>query len=200
VVEDDAVLGSVVCDLLEHAGYAPDGGAGVARIEAGGVDLVLLDLMLPDVDGLELCRRARLIESDVYLPIIMLTVLGETQRHAGFLAGADDYVAKPFDSGDLLDRVQVWLRTRERLRIAHLRLLEESAALRARGPTWSGRSPCAPRSLRESTRSSAPRWSSASKPCTRSTPARSSFASRRRWRPWASSPGASRTTSTTCSR
>ena len=60
----------------------------------------------------------------------MLTVLGEKQRHAGFLAGADDYVAKPFDTNDLLDRVQVWLRTRLRLRLAHLRLLEEHEALR----------------------------------------------------------------------
>jgi signal transduction histidine kinase len=134
VVEDDPVLAGVLCELLEDTGYAvqhaADGAAGVARIEQGGVDLVLLDLMLPDVDGLELCRRARAVERDVYLPIIMLTVLGEKQRHAGFLAGADDYVAKPFDTGDLLDRVQVWLRTRQRLRLAHVRLLEEHEALR----------------------------------------------------------------------
>jgi two-component system, cell cycle sensor histidine kinase and response regulator CckA len=134
VVEDDPVLAEVLGELLQHAGYtverAADGAAGAARIEAGHIDLVLLDLMLPDVDGLELCRRARTLESDVYLPIIMLTVLGEQQRHAGFLAGADDYVAKPFDADDLLDRVQVWLRTRLRLRLAHLRLLEEHEALR----------------------------------------------------------------------
>jgi signal transduction histidine kinase len=134
VVEDDPVLADVVCDLLEDSGYAvelaSDGAAGVARIEQGGIELVLLDLMLPDVDGLELCRRARALEHDVYLPIIMLTVLGEKQRHAGFLAGADDYVAKPFDTRDLLDRVQVWLRTRLRMRLAHLRLLEEHEALR----------------------------------------------------------------------
>jgi CheY-like chemotaxis protein len=85
--------------------------------------------MLPDVDGLELCRPAWAVERDVYLPSSMLTVLGETQRHAGFLTGADDYVAKPFDTHDLLDRVPVWLRTR--LRLAHLRLLEAHEALRA---------------------------------------------------------------------
>src|SRR4051794_18463009 len=134
VVEDDPVLANMLCDLLREAGYAAEhaagGEAGAARIEAGQIDLVLLDLMLPDVDGLELCRRARAVESDVYLPIIMLTVLSEKQRHAGFLAGADDYVAKPFDTDDLLDRVQVWLRTRLRLRLAHLRLLEEHEALR----------------------------------------------------------------------
>ena len=108
----DPVLAGMLCDLLREAGYAAEhaagGEAGAARIEAGQIDLVLLDLMLPDVDGLELCRRARAVENDVYLPIIMLTALSDKQRHAGLLAGADDYVAKPFDTSDLLDRVQVW--------------------------------------------------------------------------------------------
>src|SRR4051812_2402138 len=134
VVEDDPALAEVLCDLMRQAGYAvehaPGGGGGAARCDAGHVHLVLLDLMLPDVGGLELCRRARGVDRDVCLPIIMLTVLSEKQRHAGFLAGADDYVAKPFDTDDLLDRVQVWLRTRLRLRLAHLRLLEEHEALR----------------------------------------------------------------------
>ena len=130
VVEDDPVLADVPCDLLQHAGYAveraADGTAGVARIEQGGIELVLLDLMLPDVDGIELCRRARAIEHDVYSPIIMLTVLGERQRHAGFLAGADDHVAKPFDTSDLLNRVQVRLRTMQGML---RRLISEDIAL-----------------------------------------------------------------------
>src|SRR5581483_4837144 len=135
VVEGDPKLGDMLCDLLQHAGYAveraTDGAAGAARIEAGHLDLVLLDLKLPDVEGLELCLRARAVEDDGYLPIIMLTAPGDQRRHAGFLAGADDYVAEPFATDDLLDRVQVWLRTRRRLCLAQQRLLEERRALRA---------------------------------------------------------------------
>ena len=107
--------------LLESSGGAvtavPDGHAALARIEAGGVDLVLLDLMLPDINGLELCRRLRAYENGAYLPIIMLTALNDdADRHAGFGAGADDYISKPFEAGDLLDRVDVWVRARGRLK------------------------------------------------------------------------------------
>ena len=94
VVEDDAAMSTFLRGLLEPAGYrveiTPNGAGGLARIENGGVDLILLDLVLPDVDGLELCRQVRAREGDVYLPIIMLTALAEKQRHAGFTAGADD--------------------------------------------------------------------------------------------------------------
>jgi CheY-like chemotaxis protein len=82
---------------------------------------VLLDVMLPDVDGLELCRQVRASEADEHLPIIMLTALGsDLQRHAGFAVGADDYVTKPFQLAELLDRVRVWTRThlREQIRAA----------------------------------------------------------------------------------
>jgi DNA-binding response OmpR family regulator len=134
IVEDDETIGDVLQELLQQAGYAvqtaADGAAGLARIDAGGIDLVLLDLMLPHVDGLELCRRVRAHEGEVYLPIIMLTALaGEEQRHAGFAAGADDYVTKPFHAAELLDRLQVWVRTRQRLRAAHERLAAERARL-----------------------------------------------------------------------
>ena len=99
VVEDDPVLADMLCDLLREAGYAADATRPAvrrsARIEAGQIDLVLLDLMLPDVDGLELCRRARAVENDVYLPIIMLTALSDKQRHAGFWPARTTYVAKP---------------------------------------------------------------------------------------------------------
>src|SRR4051812_27573066 len=72
--------------------------------------------MLPDGNGLELCRRVRAQEFGVYLPIILLTALSsEAGRHAGFAAGVDDYVTKPFEAADLLDRVDVWVRTRKRL-------------------------------------------------------------------------------------
>ena len=121
VVEDDATIREVVEALLESVGATvaavADGRAALERIAAGGVDLVLLDLMLPDVNGLELCRRLRTYEDGAYLPIIMLTALSnEADRHAGFAAGADDYVAKPFEASELLDRVDVWVRARRRLK------------------------------------------------------------------------------------
>jgi CheY-like chemotaxis protein len=95
-------------------------------LAAGDVDLVLLDLILPDVDGLELCLRVRAHEAEVYVPIVMLTALdGDERRHAGFTAGADDYVVKPFRAEDLLDRVGVWIRARQRLKAAQERLLRD---------------------------------------------------------------------------
>src|SRR5262245_42406750 len=114
VVDDEPGLHPVVQLMLESAGYAvcsaQDGAAGLARIEAGGIDLVLLDIMMPGMSGLELCRRVRARPAEVYLPIIMLTALDtEAQRHDGFATGADDYVIKPFRHADLLDRVQVWV-------------------------------------------------------------------------------------------
>ena len=102
--------------------HAADGMTALASITAGGIDLVLLDLMLPGMDGLEVCRRVRTQESEVYLPIIMLTGLAAPdQRHLGIIAGAYGYVGNPFTLVELLDRVQAWARTRERLVVAHER-------------------------------------------------------------------------------
>jgi PAS domain S-box-containing protein len=134
VVEDDPTIREVVQALLESVGDAvvavADGLAALDHIQAGGVDLVLLDLMLPDVNGLELCRRLRSHEDGAYLPIIMLTALsGEPDRHAGFSAGADDYIAKPFEAEELLDRVDVWLRTRRRLKQQHEVLARQASLL-----------------------------------------------------------------------
>src|SRR5207248_3984471 len=79
---------------------------------------------------LEICRRVRAEHDEGYLPIIMVTALArDEQRHAGFAAGADDYLTKPFAIEALLDRVQVWLRTRQRLKVAHERLAAERARL-----------------------------------------------------------------------
>jgi CheY-like chemotaxis protein len=87
--------------------------------------------MLPTMDGLEICRRLRSRDEDVYVPIVILTAMsGEARRHQGFAAGADDYLAKPFNALDLLDRVQVWWRTRRRLLAAHERLVRQQRALR----------------------------------------------------------------------
>src|SRR5581483_4207874 len=133
VVEDDAAVRESLHELLARAGHAvicaTDGRTALDRVAAGGVDLVLLDLLLPGMDGIALCRelRARPAEAG-YLPIIMLTALSsEAERHAGFAAGADDYVTKPFEPAHLLDRVAVWLRTRARLEAAQARLRDERA-------------------------------------------------------------------------
>ena len=135
LVEDEPHAAEVLCLMLEGAGHtvetASDGASGLARIKAGGVELVVLDVMLPELDGLELCRRVRAAEGEVYLPIIMLTALAsEKQRQEGFAAGADDYVMKPVDYNELLARVQVWLRTRRRIEVAHAQLEREMAERR----------------------------------------------------------------------
>jgi len=110
----------VLRDVLEGAGYAvavaADGEAGIQRAREGRVALILLDLMLPEVDGLEVCRRLRDQEAETYTPILMVTALARAaDRHAGFAAGADDYIAKSFEIDELLDRVRAWLLVRDRL-------------------------------------------------------------------------------------
>ncbi|MEO8106554.1 MAG: response regulator transcription factor [Actinomycetes bacterium] len=112
VVEDDPTVAEVVVTYLERAGLqavrAASGAAGLAAFDAHGADLVVLDLMLPDLDGLEVCRRLR-TTSDV--PVIMLTALGgEVDRVLGLEVGADDYVTKPFSPRELVLRVQSVLR------------------------------------------------------------------------------------------
>jgi DNA-binding response OmpR family regulator len=128
VVEDEVVTRRVLTQLLEQDGYVVEavasGEAGLARIAEGGIDVVLLDLMLPGLDGIELTRRLRQNAEAVYLPIIMVTSLDSPeQQHAGFEAGADDYVTKPFNTRDLLDRVRVWTRTSQRLQASHSALV-----------------------------------------------------------------------------
>jgi len=87
---------------------APNGRAGLAALEAGAFDAVLLDVMMPGMDGLEVCRRIRAKSN---LPVIMLTAKGdETDRVVGLELGADDYVAKPFSPRELLARLRAVLR------------------------------------------------------------------------------------------
>jgi DNA-binding response OmpR family regulator len=113
VVEDDPTVNDVVCRYLERAGFrvssASDGAAALAAVSASHPDLVILDLMLPGIDGLEVCRRLR--RDSAGLPVIMLTALGEeTDRVLGLQVGADDYVTKPFSPRELVLRVQSVLR------------------------------------------------------------------------------------------
>ncbi len=112
VVDDDPTVAEVVVTYLERAGlqavHAATGASGLAAFDAEAPDLVVLDLMLPDLDGLEVCRRLR-STSDV--PVIMLTALGgEVDRVLGLEVGADDYVTKPFSPRELVLRVQSVLR------------------------------------------------------------------------------------------
>jgi len=110
VVEDEASLRDGLVDLLEGDDHAVTAvGDGVAGVETGlrePFDLVVLDLMLPRLDGLEVCRRLRAARPGV--PILMLTARGsEDDKVRGLVQGADDYVTKPFSARELLARVRV---------------------------------------------------------------------------------------------
>ncbi|MFJ8629378.1 response regulator transcription factor [Streptomyces sp. NPDC093568] len=112
VVDDDPTVAEIVSGYLDRAGYvvdrAGDGPDALARAAAHRPDLVVLDLMLPGMDGLEVCRRIR---GEAPVPVIMLTARGdEDDRILGLEVGADDYVTKPFSPRELVLRVQSVLR------------------------------------------------------------------------------------------
>ena len=118
IVEDDESLGFVLVDALEREGYRVelirDGRSGLARAQAAPFDLIVLDLMLPGMDGYEICRRLRADGDDV--PVVMLTARGREQdRVQGLDLGADDYVVKPFSLKELLARIRARLRARKPL-------------------------------------------------------------------------------------
>ncbi len=113
VIEDEAKMRDVLQRGLEAAGYAvevaADGEEGLARVQAGGHDAIVLDIKLPGIDGFEVCRRLR--RAEVWTPVLMLTALGDIDdRIAGLDAGADDYLVKPFAFGELLSRVRAVIR------------------------------------------------------------------------------------------
>ncbi len=116
VVEDDPTVAEVVVSYLRHAGleatHVADGALALAAFQETAPDLVVLDLMLPNVDGLEVCRRLRALDPPGNaVPVVMLTALGEEDdRVAGLVVGADDYVTKPFSPRELVLRVQSVLR------------------------------------------------------------------------------------------
>lgn len=116
VVDDDLTVGEVVAGYLRDAGletrHAADGQSALSLAEDWPPDLVVLDLMLPGIDGLEVCRRLRAArDSQRPVPVIMLTALGEEgDRVLGLETGADDYVTKPFSPRELTLRVQAVLR------------------------------------------------------------------------------------------
>ncbi len=115
LIEDDSDMRELVAGHLEHGGFdvhrADDGIKGQALALQYSPDLILLDLMLPKVDGLTLCQRLRRDERTGKIPILMLTALGSVKdKVSGFNSGADDYLAKPFDLEELMVRVKALLR------------------------------------------------------------------------------------------
>ena len=112
LIEDDSRLAAMVAEYLGEAGYrvsvAPAGGAGMQMLEREPYDALVLDLSLPDIDGLELCRRLRARHD---LPVLMLTARGDAaDRIVGLELGADDYLPKPFEPRELLARLRAILR------------------------------------------------------------------------------------------
>jgi DNA-binding response OmpR family regulator len=112
VVEDEATIADAVAARLRSEGYdvrlAADGPSGVEAARRWEPDLVLLDLMLPGLDGLEVCRR---IQKDRHVPVLMVTARDdETDLVIGLAVGADDYLTKPFSMRELVARVQAILR------------------------------------------------------------------------------------------
>jgi two-component system phosphate regulon response regulator PhoB len=115
IVEDDADINAALQESLRLAGFdvagALTGAAGLAEVERRRPDLILLDQMLPDLDGLEVCRLLRAAPRTARVPIIFLTArAGEEARVKGLASGADDYVVKPFSVRELVLRIQALLR------------------------------------------------------------------------------------------
>ncbi|MDR0274403.1 MAG: response regulator transcription factor [Burkholderiaceae bacterium] len=116
VIDDDERLADLMHEYLSRAGYfverVLEGAAGLAKLRAERFDLVILDLMLPDMDGLDVCRQIRnLPEPIASLPVLILTAKNDPMdRVIGLELGADDYLAKPFEPRELLARVRTVLR------------------------------------------------------------------------------------------
>lgn len=113
LVEDEPAIADTLAWTLKSEGFAPchvsTGGEALARIEQGGVAVVVLDVGLPDLSGFEVCRRIR--AKDAALPVMFLTARSEEiDRVLGFEIGADDYVAKPFSPREVAARLRVMLR------------------------------------------------------------------------------------------
>ena len=120
MIEDDARLAQMVSQYLAQSGYqvthAPNASSGLERLQGRGAeplpDLVILDLMLPDMDGLDVCKRIRAMPGAAgRMPVLMLTAKGDPMdRIVGLEIGADDYLPKPFEPRELLARIRAVLR------------------------------------------------------------------------------------------
>lgn len=118
MIEDDLRLAKMVGEYLGQSGFevshAGDAQQGLASLQTSSPDLVILDLMLPDMDGLEVCRRIRALPGALgQTPVLMLTAKGDPMdRIIGLEIGADDYLPKPFEPRELLARIRAVLRRR----------------------------------------------------------------------------------------
>jgi DNA-binding response OmpR family regulator len=117
IIEDETPMRTALADLLAGEGYraltAADGESGLERALAEKPDLILLDVMMPKLDGFAVCAELRRLGADV--PVLMLTAKGQIEdRVTGLDAGADDYLVKPFSTDELLARVRALLRRVER--------------------------------------------------------------------------------------
>ena len=116
MIEDDDRLASMVGDYLRQSGFAfahaGDGQSGLTYVQHNPVDLVILDLMLPDMDGLQVCQKIRAMPgANGQMPVLMLTAKGDPMdRIIGLELGADDYLPKPFEPRELLARIRAILR------------------------------------------------------------------------------------------
>ena len=116
MIEDDSRLAAMVGEYLRQSGYgfthAADGASGLAALQTSPPDLVILDLMLPDMDGLEVCRRIKSQGGEsAHTAVLMLTAKGDPMdRIVGLEIGADDYLPKPFEPRELLARIRAVLR------------------------------------------------------------------------------------------
>lgn len=115
LIEDDPLLAETTCEYLQNFGFdvhhEVNGEKGAEIAIQGGFSLILLDLMLPGLDGLEVCRRVRMHPATHDVPILMLTARGdETDRIVGLELGADDYIPKPFSLRELVARIRTNLR------------------------------------------------------------------------------------------
>lgn len=115
IIEDERTLADNLADKLRDEGYtvlmADDGEAGLKRVREEHPDLIVLDIMLPKLDGLSLCRMVRRDATILHIPIIMLTARGtEVDKIVGLESGADDYVVKPVALGEFLARVRAVMR------------------------------------------------------------------------------------------
>ena len=143
IIDDDARLAAMLSDYLSAAGFVVErrfsGRDGLAALESAAFDAVILDVMLPDIDGFEVCRRIR---ARAQTPILMLTARGEdTDRIVGLEIGADDYLPKPFNPRELQARIRAILRRgrvaagapEAMLRFGRLQIDRESRMVRVDG-------------------------------------------------------------------
>jgi two-component system alkaline phosphatase synthesis response regulator PhoP len=125
VVDDEIYIVHILEFSLSMEGYevvtAHDGEEALRRIEETNPDLVVLDIMMPKMDGYEVCRRVRADERFAHLPILLLSAKGRpVDREAGIAAGANDYMTKPFRPRDLIERIEELLGEDGQRRVANL--------------------------------------------------------------------------------